>query len=89
VAQRLDPHRGGAGGSGWPFGRPVFVSELYELLEGIPGIDHVPGVEVIPAAPDRLLRDGAGRIIGVDVRAYELVHLILTPAGVEVERLSG
>jgi hypothetical protein len=89
VAQRLDPYRGGAGGAGWPFGRPVFVSELYELLEGIPGIDHVPGVEVIPAAPDRLLRDGAGRIIGVDVRAYELVHLILTPAGVEVERLSG
>jgi len=89
VGQRLDPLQGGAERVGWPFGRPVYVSELYELLEGIPGIDHVVAVELVPAAPDRLLRDGTGRIIGVDVRAYELVHLVMTPAGVEVNRLSG
>jgi hypothetical protein len=88
VGQRLDPLQGGLEGVGWPFGRPVYVSELFELLEGIPGIDYVLGVEVVPAAPDRLLRDGAGRVIGVDVRAYELVHLVMTPAGVEVNRLS-
>jgi hypothetical protein len=88
VRQRLDPLQGGADGAGWPFGRSLYVSELYELLEGIPGLDHVASVEVLPAAPERLLRDGAGRIIGVDVRAYELVHLVMTPGGVEVTRLS-
>jgi hypothetical protein len=89
VTQRLDPPQSGAEQEGWPFGRPVYVSELYELLEGIPGVDHVVGVEVVPPAPDRLLRDRAGRIIGVDVRPYELVHLVMTPGGVEVNRLSG
>ena len=88
VSQRFDPLQGGAEGVGWPFGRAVYVSELYELFEGIPGIDYVLGVEVVPPRPDRLLQDGAGRTIGVDVRAYELVHLVMTPAGVEVNRPS-
>jgi hypothetical protein len=89
VGRRLDPLQGGPEGAGWPFGRPVYVSELFELLEGIPGIDHVAAVELVPPAPDRLLRDGAGRIMGVDVRAHELVHLVMAPADVKVERLSG
>jgi hypothetical protein len=89
VSRWLDPFQGGAEGTGWPFGRAVYVSELYELLEGIPGVDHVLGVELIPTDPDRLLRDGAGRTIGVDLRRYELVHLVMTPAGIDVDRLSG
>src|SRR5262249_13997021 len=28
-------------GEGWPFGRDVFVSEVYEALEEIPGIDFI------------------------------------------------
>ena len=36
-------------GEGWPFGRSVFLSELYELLERVPGVDHVDGI-VSPAA---------------------------------------
>jgi phage-related baseplate assembly protein len=35
------PLSGGRGGSGWPFGRPVSVFELYHLIEDIDGIDHV------------------------------------------------
>jgi hypothetical protein len=31
-------------GDGWPFGRDVFVSEIYELLEQIPGIDFITDV---------------------------------------------
>jgi len=31
-------------GSGWAFGRNVFRSEIFELLERIPGVDHVESI---------------------------------------------
>lgn len=37
----LDPVRGGLDGLGWPFGRNVYVSEIYALLDCLPGIDYV------------------------------------------------
>jgi hypothetical protein len=48
VRQFLSPLRGGDDGTGWPFGRSVYRSELYQLLEDLPGVDHV----------HRLLLDG-------------------------------
>jgi hypothetical protein len=52
----LSPLTGGAGGTGWEFGRSVFRSELYQIIEGIPGVDHVRqlllnGDEAIGEAP--------------------------------------
>jgi hypothetical protein len=41
VRQFLSPLRGGDDGTGWPFGRAVYRSELYQLLEDTPGVDHV------------------------------------------------
>lgn len=32
--------------AGWPFGRNIYVSELYELLEGIAGVDYVTKLEL-------------------------------------------
>jgi len=37
VGQGLSKERG----EGWPFGRGIFLSELFELLERVPGVDHV------------------------------------------------
>lgn len=37
----LSPITGGVDGKGWEFGRPVFRSELYQLIEDTPGVDHV------------------------------------------------
>jgi Baseplate J-like protein len=31
-------------GSGWEFGRDIYLSELYELMERIPGVDHVEAI---------------------------------------------
>jgi len=36
----LSPLSGGVDGTGWEFGRSVFRSELYQQIEGLPGIDH-------------------------------------------------
>ena len=37
----MSPISGGVDGAGWPFGRPVFRSELYSVIEGLSGVDHV------------------------------------------------
>jgi hypothetical protein len=41
VRDFLHPTRGGDDGLGWPFGRSIFRSELYAIIEGLPGVDHV------------------------------------------------
>lgn len=42
----LDPVAGGFTGGGWPFGRWVFRSELFQLLEALPAVDHVESLEL-------------------------------------------
>jgi hypothetical protein len=37
----LDPRRGGPCGLGWPFGRDIYRSEILQLLDNVPGVDHV------------------------------------------------
>jgi hypothetical protein len=41
VRDFLHPTRGGDDGRGWPLGRSIFRSELYAVIEGLPGVDHV------------------------------------------------
>ena len=53
IREFLHPIRGWFDGSGWPFGRDVYFSELFQLLEGLPGVDHV----------DDLVLTGAGGVV--------------------------
>ena len=41
------PLRGGPDGSGWPFGRDVYRSEVLQVLDETPGVDHVVTLELI------------------------------------------
>ncbi len=45
------PIVGGPGGTGWPFGRPVRVGELYAVLQGVPGVDYLEDARLFPADP--------------------------------------
>jgi Concanavalin A-like lectin/glucanases superfamily len=72
----LDPLRGWQG-TGWPFGRPIFVSDLNAALDGLPGVDFVEGVAVDivnDVDPSRQPRptDEAGVAIGVRLQPNEL-----------------
>lgn len=54
----FDVFIGGVGGRGWEFGRPVFRAELYQLIEGVAGVDSVrrlwlEGDELIGEVPLR------------------------------------
>ena len=41
----LHPLTGGTEGKGWDFGRSIPASDIYALLEGIEGVDHVENVQ--------------------------------------------
>ena len=69
----LDPLRGGEQRTGWPFGRNVFVSEIYQLLDQLPGVDHVTEVELASNDSARLIHNEQGNQIGLTVKPHELV----------------
>jgi len=65
IGRFLDPYAGWLDGKGWPFGRKVYRSELYQQIEGIEGVDHV----------ETLLINGDAAGFAVDVGEFSLVCL--------------
>lgn len=45
----LDPFEGGPDGEGWPFGRPVYISEIYQILAGL---ENLAGQKIIDYVKD-------------------------------------
>jgi hypothetical protein len=41
ISRFLHPLMGGFEGEGWGFGRKPYLSDLYYLIEAIPGVDHI------------------------------------------------
>jgi hypothetical protein len=85
----LDPISGGPGGAGWPFGRPVFVSELHELLRALPENEHVADLRLVPAPSAQWVRaaevwNDSGDQIGLDVGPYRLPEADLDEEAIQV-----
>lgn len=68
LARFLDP-LDGFDGEGWPFGRSVYRSEVYETVEGVDGIDCVVDVELATDPP------GSRVDTGIEVPGTALVYL--------------
>jgi hypothetical protein len=47
VNRFFHPLSGGPAGTGWPFGRDVYRSEILEILDGTDGVDRVESMELI------------------------------------------
>ena len=60
-------------GKGWPFGRPVYLSELYEVVESVDGVDCVLDVDVTATGSTASYRDG-GVTIGEATLVYSMEH---------------
>lgn len=88
----LDPLDGGPSGEGWPFGRDVYVSELVEQLEGVPGVDYVTDVMLSSAcgpdetscAPASLLWHAEGDLIGLSLEGHHLPEAGIDPARIVI-----
>jgi hypothetical protein len=46
LAGFLDPLKGGPGKNGWTFGRPVFPSEIYHVIDKVEGVDYASAVSI-------------------------------------------
>ncbi|MCZ7666795.1 MAG: hypothetical protein M5U34_06000 [Chloroflexi bacterium] len=47
----LNPLTGGPEGKGWPFGRELFLSDVYQCLQGLPNVQFIRSVELFVAEP--------------------------------------
>jgi hypothetical protein len=43
----FDPLTGGPEGSGWPFGRDVYRSEVMKVIDEVPGVDYVASLALV------------------------------------------
>ena len=67
------PLVGGPEQIGWPFGRAVYLSEVYALLEQVAGVDYVEDIKLITqeAWRNQLATDGS--LSGITLQEHELV----------------
>ena len=62
----LNPIKGGPDNTGWPFGRNVFISDVYQSLQGLPGIQFIRSLEIYRT-------DENGKIRGNAMEEIEIV----------------
>ena len=84
VVDFVDPHRGGVDGTGWPFGRDLFASELYAVIDRLPQVDYVSVLKLDPVPASRLMTRTNGKLIGVSLRSHELVSGHISASDVTV-----
>ena len=70
LRQFFHPLTGGEQGNGWPLGRAVYKSELFQLIEAVEGVDHVNNIV--------LRRNGqpAGNAVTLDAHQLPLIENI-------------
>ena len=49
LEQFLDPLLGGEEGTGWPFGKHVYIADLLSVIADVPGADHVLSLSFVAA----------------------------------------
>ena len=88
----FDPLTGGPDGRGWPFGRNVYISEVYSLLDQLSGVDYVTRTlgdqpdttldEFIVQDPARLQRNSLNELTAVEIQPDELVDAQIRKADI-------
>ncbi|HMO59875.1 MAG TPA: baseplate J/gp47 family protein, partial [Roseiflexaceae bacterium] len=71
----LNPLIGGPDGNGWPFGRDLYLSEVYAVLQSMPGLAYIEQVRLlvngqeqtqVRLTPESLIASGEHRITIVE-----------------------
>lgn len=66
----FNPIKGGKDGKGWPLGRPIYRSEIFKILEGVKGIDHVVKVIIKDSDENQNLKIGEYQLIQLDLKIF-------------------
>lgn len=79
----LNPLTGGSDGQGWPFGRDLFVADIYQALQGMQDVAFIRNVEIFAAAP-------GGEKVGTAVDSIDVVaHGVIASGLHEVSFIQG
>jgi Baseplate J-like protein len=72
----FDPLIGGQTGNGWEFGRSIYISEIYELLDELPEVDYVEEVTILepPDGNSRRVKVN-GQLMAISLNQNELVKI--------------
>jgi hypothetical protein len=84
----LDPHVGGDDGRGWPFGGDLHISDLYTLLDAIPGVSFVTELTAGISVPWRGFRT-ANVITGFRLRLHELLAFNMGASNLQIFEPAG
>jgi hypothetical protein len=68
----LHPLQGGLDRQGWPFGRPVYYSEMFQQLESLPQVDHVETLALSTRRPGALSAEG----VHIPAQALVVVQVV-------------
>ena len=94
----FDPLEGGPDRKGWPFGRSVYLSEIYQLLQDIPGVEYVrrsvnskTGLErselVVPASEQwRERLNSARELEAIEILPHELVTVNVDRSSILIDQ---
>ncbi|GAB6095359.1 hypothetical protein JCM14469_16110 [Desulfatiferula olefinivorans] len=75
LAGFFHPLTGGENGKGWPFGRPVYASEVYQVIEAVSGVDYVTGLTLLKSEGGTVEDGGTCLDIGVNgLVDYQAAH---------------
>jgi hypothetical protein len=87
----VHPLTGGPEGKGWPFGRNVYVSEIYDILDRQRNVDYVkrtempiqgggtqelPELVTVPASSARMKLNDNGELVAIEIHDDELVSVL-------------
>lgn len=71
----LHPLTGGSQGRGWSFGRQPHISDLYAVIEAVPGVDYVRSLDIQPT----------DAVIDIQTLIYSGQHLVTLKLPGEVD----
>src|SRR5690606_22605091 len=60
LARYVDPLTGGPDGTGWPFGRDLYLSEVFTIIQSVAGVQYVQDATLYQVD----LRSGQARAAG-------------------------
>ncbi len=62
-------------GKGYPFGADIYISELYQLFDNLPGVDYVEDVQLAEFDEQRQQFNTQNQLIGISLQENELVSV--------------
>ncbi|BAY14144.1 baseplate protein J [Calothrix sp. NIES-2098] len=87
IRQFFHPLTGGRDSQGWPFGRDIYVSEVYQLLETVGGVDYVEAVKLQTQETWRFNRACSNALMSITLNPDELVNVEVNEKSFEIKTI--